>query len=110
MPKAMVQIFFSEEQKKNAGAASKKVTNVRIGPLKKAVTSPSTQRARQSTSKKQPNSKAAKGKVVKSASRPIQKLAKTVKIIQPKKGAPMQPKADQRTTKVLLFSRWPCEQ
>jgi hypothetical protein len=108
----MVQIFFSEEQKKKAGAAgvaSKNKTNVRIGPLKKATTSLKIQRTRQSTAKTQPNPKTGKGKVVKSAVRPIQKLAKSVQIIQPKKGAPMQPKVDQRNTKVVLFPRWTCE-
>lgn len=105
MSKAVVQIFFSEEQKKKAAAASKNKTNVRIGPLRKAVPSTKIQGTRQSKAKKQPNPKTTKGKVVKSAVRPIQKLAKTVKIIQPKKGAPMQPKVDQLIMQLLPCSR-----
>ena len=87
-----VQIFLSEQAKKNANAPKKLGKNA--GRPKIQLKSP----ARNASAAK--NAKP-KGKVVKSAARPIQKMS-NVKIVQPTKGA-MQPGSSENKSKVIII-------
>lgn len=91
---AKVKIFYSEEAKKKAGVQLKtkklaqgpaKNKNTKGTPIKKVLLA---------------TPKRGKGKVVKSAGRPIQKITNASKIVQPTKGG-MQPK---NTPQVCIHS------
>lgn len=92
-PKVNVQVFYSEEDKRKAGLKIKT-------PQKKAGATQQKPKATQQKAKTPPKqgrptkgaAAAAKNKVVKSARKPIQKLNPAPKVVQPKKGSPMQPK------------------
>lgn len=92
-PKVNVQVFYSEEDKRKAGLKPKT-------PQKKAGAIQQKPKATQQKAKTPPKqgrppkgaAAAAKNKVVKSARKPIQKLNPAPKVVQPKKGSPMQPK------------------
>ena len=89
-----VQIFLSDQAKKNAGGVALKTKKLAQGAGRP------TNKPKSPAKKVQPGPiKKQKGKVVKSASRPVQKIT-NVKIVQPVKGA-MQPGSSERKTKVI---------
>ena len=82
---AVVKIFYSEAEKQKSVEASKKQTASQ-SEVKKSKAPPSSKASRGPVSK--PGAKSPKAKVVKSAARPIKKLLKVPKIVQPKKVSP----------------------